>query len=56
MSNKGRILWNAHNDEDTVTFEERALPSESSGIEHRVFDLDTPTDAQWREFFPSPGC
>ena len=42
MSNKGRILWNAPSDEGTVTFEERALPSESSGIEQRILDLDTP--------------
>ena len=51
MSNKGRILWNAPNEEDTVTFEERTLPSESSGIEQRVLDLDTPTDTHWRKFF-----
>ena len=51
MSNKGRILWSAPSYEDDVTFEERTLPSECSGIEQRVLDLDTPTDTHWRKFF-----
>ena len=34
-----------------MTFEERALPSEGSGIEQRVLDVDTPTDTHWRQFF-----
>ena len=51
MINKGRILWSAPSDEDAVTFEERTLPSECSGIEQRVRDVDTPTDTHWRKFF-----
>ena len=50
MSNKGRILWSAPSDEDAVTFEEITLPSECSGIEQQVLDLDTPTDTHWRKF------
>ena len=51
MSNKGRILWKAPKVEDAVTFEERTLPTESSGIEQLARDLDTPADAQWRKFY-----
>ena len=50
MSNKGRIPWKTPSVEDAVTFEERTLPLESSGIEQRVMDLDTPSDVSWRKF------
>ena len=51
MSSKGRILWNAPEEEEAATFEERTLPADVSGIEQRVMDFDTSIDMQWRRFF-----
>ena len=48
MSNKGRILWQAPEPEEAVTFEERTDPEETTGIEEKVRDLENQEDRQWR--------